>query len=162
MKSVALLLVLLVAAAGCQTDGLPYTPAEGVGIAPVSADRHLTQDRLYVYVDTRGWRVESAVLVNEDGRELPAAQILRPKPGISRSVGGNARVGVATGSLRRSQGIGLGVGVGSSSGSDTQNGQTVAFFPADQAGPGPWLFRVQVGAFPVTEISLPATAPIEQ
>lgn len=154
MKSTAVLFVMLVALLGCQTGALPYKPAEGAGNAPVSADRQLTEDRLYVYVDTRGWRLDSALLVDEGGHELPAAQILRPKPGVTRSVSGGARAGMATGSLRRSQGLGAGVGVGA--GTEARNDQTVAIFPAAQAGPGPWLLRVQVGGFPVTEISLPA------
>ena len=82
---VALLIVVLVAAVGCQTASLPYKPAEAAGNAPVSADRQLTQDRLYVYVDTRGWRVESAALVDEGGRELPATRILRPFPPVRRT-----------------------------------------------------------------------------
>ena len=158
MKNVALLLTMLLVVSGCGAAHLPYRPEAGTeNAAPVSADYQLTQDRLYVYVESQGWGVESAMLVSAEGTELPALKIVRPKSVAAPRVGVGGQVGVGTGPLRRSGGVGVSIGAGV--GTETRGGQTVAIFDADEAGPGPWQFHVQVTGFPMAGISLPAPEP---
>lgn len=158
MKKVALMLTVLLAVSGCGAAHLPYRPDPGAENAPpVSADYQLTQDRLYVYVESQGWRVDSAMLVSAEGTELPALKTVRPKSVPAPRIGVGAGVGVGTGSLRRSGGVGVGIGAGV--GTETRGGQTVAIFDAEEAGPGPWQLHVQIAGFPVAKITLPAPEP---
>lgn len=110
--------------AGC-ASGLPYKPT--TGDAPVSASHQLASDRLYVQLDTEGYRVESAQLVLASGVQITPETVHHPARGR-----------------------------GSSAGDDRSYGNTVVLFPATRVGPGPWVIRVKLTHFPAVEIALPA------
>ena len=151
-----LLSILIGAAVGCNSTGLPYTP-QGDGLKiPVSASHQLTSDRLYVHVATDGWRVESASLTRADGAVLAPARMHHPPRSVGQRapVGTRIGVGAGVGSLGRGSGVGVSVGAGAG----TNYGHTVVVFASDQVGPGPWALRVKLADFPEVTIELPAVA----
>ena len=149
-----LVLLLVGSVGGCSATSLPYKP--DTGNVPVSASHQLTPRRLYVHVDSAGWRVESAALAPDVGAEIAPVNILHPSQEISSGVGTGINVGAGGGSIRRS-GVDMSVGTGLAG----DYAHTVIVFPADRAGPGPWRLRIKIARYPETWISLPALASAE-
>jgi len=152
LRGVALALVL----AGCATSTLPYTPARQPAGFPISADYKIVGDRLRIEIDTRGYRLEDVRVLRPDGAALPAQTIEHPGPrgGSGLSVG--LGVGGAGGS--GSVGLGGGIGIGTTlGGSPRVAGNTLAYFPLPEVGPGPWHLLIKVvGVQPVDILLDPA------
>lgn len=147
-------LALAAAVAGCAAGTLPYTPARQPAGFPISADYRVVGDRLRVEIDTGGYRLEEALIVRPDGAGIPAQTIEHPG---ARGGGSGVGIGIGVGGASRSGsvGIGTGVGVGTTLGGDGRvGGTTLAWFPLDHAGPGPWRLRVKVVGVQPTDIVL--------
>jgi len=155
MKYTALLLTTVLVVGGCTTHELRYKPDATDENVPVSADYELEPNGLYVYVASQGSRVESVTLVGDDGSQVVAEKILRPKPGMRRQLGIASRSQVAGGSLKQSHGAGVGMSGGVAD--DGSPEHTVAIFNAAAAGSGPWRLRVKLTGFPEADIDLPAS-----
>ena len=148
------LLALTVALAAC-AGPLPYRPERQPFGATISADVRATGDRLRVEIDSEGYRVEWAVLVQTGGVEVAPEALV---PGGAAAPGGGLSIGLGVGtggsSGSGSYAIGSGVGVGLGSGSAAT---TLAVFRLDLAGPPPWRLRVKVvGVDPVDILLDPA------
>ncbi len=144
--------------AGCAGSMLPYTPVQQPAGFPISADYKVVGDRLRVEIDTRGYRLEDAQIVRAEGAGIPAQTIEHPGP---RGAGSGVGVGLGIGSAGRSGSVGIGTGVGIGTtlgGGGRVEGNTLAWFPLDHVGPGPWRLRVKVVGVQPTDILLPAPA----
>jgi hypothetical protein len=151
LRGVALALAL----AGCAST-LPYTPAQQAAGFPISADYKIVGDRLRVEIDTRGYRLEDVRVLRPDGAAVPAQTIEHPGPrgGSGLSVG----LGVGGSGGSGSVGFGGGVGIGTTVGGGPRvAGNTRAYFPLPEVGPGPWHLLVKVvGVQPVDILLDPA------
>ena len=155
MSRARALTLLLVAAllAGCAASTLPYAPAQQPAGFPISADYRVVGDRLRVEIDTGGYRLEDAQIVRPEGAGIPAQTIEHPGPRGGSGVG----VGIGIGSAGRSGSVGIGTGVGIGTtlgGGGRAEGSTLAWFPLDHVGPGPWRLRVKVVGVQPTDIVL--------
>jgi hypothetical protein len=140
---------------GCASP-LPYTPAEQPAGVRLAADYAVNAGRLRVEIDTGGYRLELAEILKADGSAVRAETIEHPGPRGGSGLGLGLGVGSVgrTGSVSIGTGIGLGTTVG---GGSRVDGNTVAVFPLDQVGPGPWSLRVKVvGIQPVVIVLDPA------
>lgn len=151
-------LALALVVAGCAASTLRYTPERQPAGYPVSADYAVAGDRIRVEVDTGGYRLEWAEIVRSDGSAVRAETIEHPGPPAG---GTGLGIGLGVGSGRRtgSVGVGGGVGIGTTlgGGGPVGDGNTVAVFPLDAIGPGPWSLRVKiVGIEPVVIVLDPA------
>lgn len=147
----------LLVVAGCATATLPYTPAEQPPGARISAAYQMLGDRLRVEVDTDGRGLEEVAIIRPDGSALrPIALETVPVGSGSPPVG----VGVGVGGTRwggGGVGIGTGVSVGIPIGGGRPDVHTFAYFPLDEAGPGPWRLRVKLAGIEPTTILLGAS-----
>jgi hypothetical protein len=148
LRGAALALVL----AGCAST-LPYTPARQPAGFPISADYKIVGDRLRIEIDTRGYRLEDVRVLRPDGAAVPAQTIEHPGPqgGSGLSVG----LGVGGSGGSGSVGYGGGVGIGTTLGSGARvAGNTLAYFPLPEVGPGPWQLLVKVVGVQAVDIRL--------
>jgi hypothetical protein len=144
-----LLPVLLLA--GCAAT-LPYVPERQPFGATISADVRVAEGRVRVEIDSEGYRVERAVLVRDDGAEVPPESLRPPAPwsgGLSIGLGVGAMGWGSSGSYAVGTGVGLGPGDG---GRPART--TVALFPLEAAGPPPWRLRVKVVGVDAVEMVL--------
>lgn len=157
---------VLIAVAGCADKSLPYKPAQQPAGATISAAYEIVGDRLKVEVDTDGYRLEEAKILQPDGGELPPQTIehvVYPSGGSGVSIG----VGLGGGSWGGHGGVGGGVGVGVPvGGSASGKVRSFAYFPLNQVGPAPWRLQVKLAGFAPSVILLgqmpPAPAPPKQ
>lgn len=167
------LVVLSCTLGGCSSK-LAYTPEQGSPDVPVSVQHHQANGRMYVYVNSEGFPVESAVLVRSDGHLVQPAAIHRPaelsagiKDGDYSVSGGmyggsqgvNRSGAFAGGGFGTSGALGTGgdarLGMGTTT-SRRDLAQTIVIFPLDGVGPAPWRFRVKIENYPDVSIVLPA------
>lgn len=150
----------VLAFAGCASTALPYKPEQQPAGARVSAAYQMAGDRLRIEIDTDGRRLEEAKILRSDGSELHAQTIEHPplvySPGVSVGIG----MGGVSGGGHRGVGVGTGVGVGIPvGGSSGVQGNTLAYFPLDQAGPAPWRLRVKLAGTEPAVIVVGGTPP---
>jgi hypothetical protein len=147
-------LVALVALGGCAGQTLPYKAEPQPGGSRIAAAYQVVAGRLRVEIATDGQRLEEAKIVRQDGatvypQTIEHAQVVQggSPVGIGFGIGGGSFGG------RSGVGVGTGVSVGIPVGGapSTLPGNTIAWFPLDQVGPGPWRLLVKL---PLTE---PAT-----
>jgi hypothetical protein len=148
-------LALTVVLAACARP-LPYGPERHSFGATISADVRATEDRLRVEIDSEGYRVEWAVLVQAGGGEV-APEVLVPGGAVAPGGGLSIGLGVGTGRSSGSGSYAIGSGVGVGLGSGGSAATTLAVFRMDLAGPPPWRLRVKVvGVDPVDIVLDPA------
>jgi hypothetical protein len=143
--------VALCLLAGCAKPLLPYTPVEQPPGARISAAYQIVGDRLRIEIDTDGRRLEAAQILRPDGTGL-APQKIERQPVVSGGYPIGVGIGVGGGHWGGDSGVGVGTGVSADVpvGGGRVEGNTLAFFPLDQAGPAPWRLRVTVaGVEPV-------------
>ena len=146
-----LMVLTLVAAAGCSLPTLPYYPARQPPGASVSAAYQLAGNQLRMEIDTGHRRLEEALIVKADGTVVRAQAIeVAPSVTTSSPVG----VGIGGGSYGSGGGVGTGVGIGFPVGNTTTvtEGNTVAVFSADDAGPPPWRLNLRLAGTEPLEI----------
>jgi hypothetical protein len=141
--------------AGCASPSLPYRPERQPLGARISADYARIQDILKVTIDTGGRQLQDAYILAPDGSAVRARTIEYPPlapPSSAVQIG----VGFAGGSWGYAGGVGVGTGVsvGAPIGSVRPQGPTVATFPADAIGPGPWDLRLRLAGLDETAIVL--------
>jgi hypothetical protein len=153
MVRVLLALVTLSGLAGCAGATLPYTPVEQPSGARLSAAYQVIGDRLRIEIDTNGRRLEDAQILHPDGREL-RPQTIEYRPGSGTGYPMSFGVGVGGGSWGSHSGVGVGTGVnvGIPAGASRTDGNTLIYFPLDQAGGAPWRLRVKVEGIGPAEI----------
>jgi len=150
-----LALVLLLTQTGC-TGPLPFQPARQPFGATISADVRLVEDRLEVEIDSDGYRVEWAVLVDDVGAVLEPLALIPPVPPGSRG-GLTIGLGLGAASSGSSGSVSVASGVGVPVGPARTSGNTLALFPLAQLHAPPWRFRVKVvGVEPVDILLDPA------
>lgn len=150
------LFALTMSLSGCSAATLPYKPETPSPGPAISADYGLLVDRLRVEIDTAGYRLEDAHLVRPDGNALRPQTIEHPPPSGGSTIGFG--VGMGGGSWERSGGVGVGTGVGVGvpiGGGSRVPGNTILYFPADQAGTAPWRLFVKVSGTNPVMILLP-------
>jgi hypothetical protein len=149
------LLALTAALTAC-AGPLPYRPERQPFGATISADVRATGDRLRVEIDSEGYRVEWAVLVQAGGAEVAPEALVpggaaAPRGGLSIGLGGGTGGSGGSGSYAVGSAVGVGVGSGGSAAT------TLAVFRLELAGPPPWRLRVKVvGVDPVDIVLDPA------
>jgi hypothetical protein len=150
MKS--LLIVALLALAGCAHSSLPYKPDVQPEGARISAGYQILADRLRVEIDTDHRRLEDVWIAKPDGTAV-RAQTIDNAPTVT-GPGPTIGVGVGGGSWGGRGGIGTGIGVGIpvGGGSSRIEGPTFASFPLDQVGPPPWRLHVKLAGIAPTTI----------
>jgi hypothetical protein len=152
MTSLLLLPALL---AACASPSLPYRPARQPLGARISADYALIQEVLRVEIDTDGRRLQDAYILAPDGSAVRARTIEYPPLAPPQSA---VQIGVGFGGgswgYGGGVGVGTGVGVGAPIGSGRPQGPTVATFPTDVIGPGPWELRLRLAGLDETAIVL--------
>jgi hypothetical protein len=152
------MLALLLAQAGCAAT-LPFQPERQPFGATISADMRVIEDRLQVEIDSDGYRVEWAVLVDDLGATLAPLALIPPAPPGSRG-GLTLGLGLGAASVGSSGSVSVGTGVGVPVGSARTSGNTLALFPLDQLHLPPWRLRVKVvGVEPVDILLDPAARP---
>ena len=147
--------VLLLAQAGCASP-LPFQPERQPFGATISADVRVVEDRLQVEIDSEGYRVEWAVLVDDVGATLAPIALIPPTLAGGR---GGLSIGLGLGAARSGSGgsFSVGSGVGIPVGSARTSANTLVLFPLDQLYPPPWRLRVKVvGVEPVDILLDPA------
>jgi hypothetical protein len=148
-------LALATTLAGC-VGPLPFQPEHQPFGATISADVRVVQGQLQVEIDSGGYRVEWAVLVDDVGATLTPLALIPPAPpesggGLSIGLGLGAASWGSSGSFSVASGVGVPVG------SSRASGNTLALFPLDQVHPPPWRLRVKVvGVDPVDIVLDPA------
>lgn len=150
------LLALAVGLSACSTATLPYTPESPAPGRAISADYMILVDRVRVEVDTGGYRLEDAQIVNVDGGVVRPQTIEHPPPGGGSSIGFG--IGMGGGSVGRGGGVGVGTGVGVDvpvGGGSRIQGTTVLYFALDQVGPAPWRLNVKIASTNPAVIVLP-------
>jgi hypothetical protein len=153
----SLLLLAMVALAGCAHSALPYKPdvqPEGVRI---SAGYQILADRLRVEIDTDHRRLEDIWIAKPDGTAV-RAQTIENAPTVT-GPGPTIGVGVGGGSWGGRGGIGTGIGVGIPVGGGTSRieGPTFASFPLAQVGPPPWRVHIKLAGVTPTTILVGGT-----
>jgi hypothetical protein len=153
----SLLLLAMVALAGCAHSALPYKPdvqPEGVRI---SAGYQILADRLRVEIDTDHRRLEDIWIAKPDGTAV-RAQTIENAPTVT-GPGPTIGVGVGGGSWGGRGGIGTGIGVGIPVGGGTSRieGSTFASFPLAQVGPPPWRVHIKLAGVTPTTILVGGT-----
>ena len=120
----------------------------------MSADYQLVGDRVRVEIDTGGRVLEQAWIMRPDGSSV-AAVAIEPAP-ISLDPGPTFSIGIGGGSFGHGGGVGGGVSTGGAIGEGTQRvrGNTVVWFPAASAGPGPWTLYVKVAGVEPTSFTV--------
>ena len=146
---------------GCAATGLPYKPEPQPPGAKLSAAYSVAGSRLRIEIDTDGRRLEEAKILRPDGSDLQAQTIEHPGYSPYPSSGVTVGVGMGGGSWGGGGGVGGGVGVGVpiGGGSPRVAGNTLAYFPLDQAGPVPWRLRVKVAEIEPIVIVVGGTPP---
>jgi hypothetical protein len=138
-------LSLVALLASCAGPALPYRPEKQPLGARVSADYSVGHDVLRVVIDTGGRSLEDTVIVAPDGAAVRAETIEYPPIAPPSSA---VQFGLGFGGGRFGHGSGFGVGTGVSVATPIGEGQatgpTVATFPLDAIGPGPWRLRVKL------------------
>jgi hypothetical protein len=148
-------LALVLALAGC-AGPLPFQPERQPFGATISADVRTVDGRLRVEIDSSGYRVEWAVLVDDAGATLAPEALVPPAPPESRG-GLSIGLGLGAASSGSAGGVSVASGVGIPVGSARVSGNTMAWFPLDQLHPPPWRLRVKVvGVEPVHILLDPA------
>jgi hypothetical protein len=148
-------LALATTLAGC-VGPLPFQPEHQPFGATISADVRVVQGQLQVEIDSGGYRVEWAVLVDDVGATLTPLALIPPAPPESRG-GLSIGLGLGAASSGSSGSFSVASGVGVPVGSSRASGNTLALFPLDQVQPPPWRFRVKVvGVDPVDIVLDPA------
>lgn len=152
---VAALLVL----AGCARAMLPYKPDPQPRGARVSAAYTVVGDRLRVEIDTDRKRLEQAWILKPDGSSIApiavdaAPVVTSPPPTISIGIGGFSWGRGASVGSDASGGIPVG------SGSSRVEGNTIAWFPLEAAGPAPWNVYVKLAGIAPTTIAVGGPIP---
>lgn len=152
----ALVIVAMLALAGCAHTSLPYKPDVQPDGAHISAGYQILADRLRVEIDTDHRRLEDIWIAKPDGTAVRALTIdnaptvTGPPPSVSVGVGG------ATWGGRGGVGTGVGVGLPVGGGASRIEGPTFASFPLDQVGPPPWRMHVKLAGVAPTTILIGA------
>jgi hypothetical protein len=148
MNRLVLIVVALVATAGCAGATLPYKPERQPSGARLSAAYQVLGDRLRIEIARDRRPLEEATIVKADGSSI-RAQAIEIAPSVTAS--SPVSIGIGGGTFGGGVGVGTGVNVGVPvGGSGANDGNVFAFFPADQAGPPPWRLHVKLaGVEPV-------------
>jgi hypothetical protein len=113
-------LALATTLAGC-VGPLPFQPEHQPFGATISADVRVVQGQLQVEIDSGGYRVEWAVLVDDVGATLTPLALIPPAPpesrgGLSIGLGLGAASSGSSGSFSVASGVGVPVGSSRASG----------------------------------------------
>ena len=151
MRPHPLVVMVLIVLTGCARAALPYKPDPQPPGARISAAYQIVGNQLMIEVDTGGRPLEQVWILKPDGTSLSPQTVeappvvAGPPPSLSIGVGG--------GTWSHGGGVGSGVGLGFpiGGGSSRVEGNTIAWFVLDAAGPPPWQLYVKVsGAAPAT------------
>jgi hypothetical protein len=151
MRPRPLVVVALIVLAGCARATLPYKPEAQPRGARISAAYEILGDRIRIEIDTDGRLLEQVWIMKPDGGAI-APDTVESAPVVARP-GPTFSIGVGGGSWGHHGGVGSGAGVGIpvGGGSTRAEGNTVAWFPLDAAGPPPWQLYVKLaGIVPTT------------
>jgi hypothetical protein len=151
MRARPLVVLALVALAGCARATLPYKPEPQPRGARVSAAYQIVGDRVRIEIDTDGQPLEQVWILKADGTalapqtvEIPA-MVTGPPPNVGIGIGGGTFGG------RGGVGTGVSVGIPVGGGSSRVEGNTIAWFPLATAGQPPWQLSVKLpGIAPTT------------
>jgi hypothetical protein len=159
MSAVPLIMVVLVALAGCARATLPYKPDPQPSGARVSADYRTFGDRLRVEIDTDGRRLEQAWILKPDGTSVAADTVEAPP--VVTGGGPNLSFGLGGATFGRGGGVGSGVGVSMpvGEGPGRIEGNTIVWFPAGAAGPPPWNLYVKLAGIAPTSFHVGGPTP---
>jgi hypothetical protein len=151
MPSRCLVVVALLALAGCARATLPYRPEPQPRGARVSANYQIVGDQLRIEIDTGGHRLEQAWVFRPDGEAVGPRAV--DEPPLVAAPGPSVSIGVGGGSFGRGVGVGTGVGVGIPIGGGTTRvrGNTIAWFPLERAGAAPWQLYVKLAGIEPTQ-----------
>jgi hypothetical protein len=159
-----LALAALLVLSGCATATLPYTPAQQPAGEPISASYQVLGDRLRIEIDSGGRRIEEVTILEPSGALLRATALDTPLPGPAGSPVGIG-IGIGGGSFSTRGGVGVGtglsVGVPVGGGSGVVEGNSFAWFPLAEAGPGPWRLYVKLAGLEPTLIFVGGPLPKE-
>lgn len=147
----SLIVAAVIGLAGCAHATLPYKPDPQPKGGRISAAYQIVGDRVRIELDTAGRPLEQVWIIKPDGASVAPQNVDAPRVVTTPSPTFSIGLGGAT--------YGRGVGVGSSSGvgvpigegSTRVEGNTIAWFARDTAGPPPWRLYVKLnGIAPAT------------
>src|SRR2546425_11740862 len=151
MRRRSLIVVALIVLAGCSRAMLPYRPVPQPPGVRLSAAYQIVGDRIRIEIDTGGRPLEQVWIMKPDGSSLGPQAV--EAPAVVANPAPSVRFGTAGGASghRSSVATGAGVSFPFGGGSSRAEGNTIAWFPLDTAGPPPRQLYVKLaGIVPTT------------